>query len=227
MNWPDDYINKIIAGDCLKIMKGIPDGAIDCVITDPPYGEKTHNGARTTAIDKKLISFDSITKDRFLYACAELVRVARRWVIMTCEWRFVSAIEEGGLPLIRFGVWVKPNGAPQFTGDRPATGWEAVAILHGPGKKRWAGGGNHAVWVYNKINGEHPTQKPIGLINHWLLDFTDESDIILDPFAGVGTTCVAAKQMGRRYIGIEIAPEYAAIAQRRVDSVGHQKELFT
>jgi site-specific DNA-methyltransferase (adenine-specific) len=56
--------------------------------------------------------------------------------------------------------------------------------------------------------------------------WSDESDIILDPFCGSGTTCVAAKEMGRKFIGIEISPEYAAIAQRRVDSVGHQLEVF-
>jgi len=137
----------------------------------------------------------------------------------------MNALERTGY-LVRFGIWRKPNGVPQFTGDRPATGWEAVAIMHDESTKKWNGGGHHAFWEYNKTNGDHPTQKPIKLINHWLRDFTNETDIILDPFCGSGTTCVAAKEMGRRFIGIELEPKYVEIAQSRLDNVGYQQDLF-
>lgn len=211
----------------MEIMKSMPDESVDVCITDPPYGDKTHEGARTGVDgDVVLVPFASISRDEFIDATREIVRVTRRWVVMTCEWRYISALEEAGLPLVRFGVWVKPNGMPQYSGDRPSTGWEAIAILHRPGRKTWKGGGRHAVWTYNKQGGEHPTQKPIPLIKDFMYLFSEEGEIVFDPYCGAGTTCVVAKEMGRRFIGIEVNPEYAAIAQRRVDSVGHQIELF-
>lgn len=134
-------VNRIYQGDCLEIMKSWPDQCVDHVITDPPYGEKTHAGARGGDGDIKLIPFQSISQDKFEAITRRLLAVSRRWVIMICEWRHAARLEDSGFPLVRLGVWIKPNGAPQFTGDRPGTGWEAVAILHREGKKRWNGGG--------------------------------------------------------------------------------------
>src|SRR3989304_1731503 len=172
MTWVEEHEGKVILGDCMEVMREIPDDAFDCTITDPPYGEKTHEGARRQA-NEKLITFDHIPLDQFIEMCRELLRITKRWIVMTCEWRYISEIEKAGLPLIRFGIWVKPSYTPQFTGDRPATGWEAVALLHRPGQKRWKGGGKSAVWTYNKTSGEHPTQKPLPLLNEWLRLFTD------------------------------------------------------
>jgi site-specific DNA-methyltransferase (adenine-specific) len=118
---------------------------------------------------------------------------------------------------VRFGVWVKPDGMPQISGDRPAMGWESVAILHADGvRPRWNGGGGRAVCTYNVARGNHPTEKPIGLLRQWIADFTDPGDLILDPFMGSGTTLRAAKDLGRRAIGIEINEQYCEIAVRRL-----------
>ena len=117
---------------------------------------------------------------------------------------------------MRLGVWLKPDGAPQFTGDRPGTGWEAVAFLHRDGARlRWSGKGRHGVWTHNKVNGAHPTTKPLPLVQDWVRLFSD-GGTILDPFAGSGTTLVAAKRLGRKAIGIEIEEKYCAIAARRL-----------
>lgn len=191
----------------------LPD--IDVVITDPPYGEKTHKGARSHKdLKKSQIDFASITDDEFVDMCGTLVGLAKRWVVMTCEWRHAIRLEDMGL-LVRLGVWVKPNGAPQFTGDQPGTGWEAVAVMHRPGRKRWNGGGHHAVWNFPTVRGQHPTEKPIKLISKWVQDFSEEGELILDPYMGSGTTLLAAKNMGRRAIGIEIDERYCEIAARR------------
>lgn len=222
-------------GDCLAPVSGLvslPDKSVDHVICDPPYTESTHAGARSQKdVDARSIDFASIDVPALLAALGECGRVARRWVIATVDWRHLSALEAqtpGSLRFVRFGVWVKPNGAPQFTGDRPATGWEAVAIMHaaGVGKMRWNGGGDRAVWTYNVEQGEHPTQKPLPLIERWITDFTDPGDLVVDPFAGSGTTGVAAIRLGRRFIGWEKDPKYHAAATRRLSGTREQLNLL-
>ena len=232
-------MNPVIIGnatlynaDCRDVLPMLTE--VDAVITDPPYGEKTHVGARTggnghsdpSSGKEQLVKFDSITTEYFIDFCKQCVSLAKRWVVMTCEWQHAAKLEESGLPLIRLGVWIKPNGAPQFTGDRPGTGWEAVAILHREGKKRWNGGGHHAVWNVPKIDGEHPTTKPPQLLNRWVKDFTDKQEVILDPFMGSGSTGVAAVQMDRKFIGIEIDNKYFDIACKRIEDAQRQQRMF-
>ena len=173
-----------------------------------------------------LINFDSITPERFRKDCGAWVEMTRRWVLLTCEWRHAATLEDAGLPLVRLGVWVKPNGAPQFTGDRPGTGWEAVAILHRAGKKQWNGGGHHAVWSYPTVQGEHPTQKPEPLLARWMVDFTDPGETVFDPFMGSGTSGVAAVKRGRGFIGIEQDPQHFDTACRRIEAAQRQPDLF-
>ena len=212
-------------GDCLEILPTLP--KVDAVITDPPYGARTHEGARTGSIGgEALIDFASIDDETFLRACTLCLGVANRWVVMSCEWRHAAKLEESGLPLIRLGVWIKPNGAPQFTGDRPGTGWEAVAILHNAGKKKWNGGGQHAVWTIPKVEGPHPTTKPPALLKKWLQQFTDANETVLDPFMGGGSTGEACMVNDRNFIGIEIEPKYFDIACERIANAQRQERLF-
>lgn len=121
-----------------------------------------------------------------------------------------------GLEAIRIGAWVKRNPCPQFTGDRPGQGWEAVILLHPPGRKKWSGGGKAATWTSTVSHGLHPTEKPLYLISEWVRLFTDPGETILDPFMGSGTTLRAAKDLGRKAIGIEIDEKYCEIAARRM-----------
>lgn len=213
----------IYLGDCQSVMHEI--GTVDHVITDPPYSATTHAGARTLKdLDVGLVTFDSIDEIELMTAFATAGAIARRWIIATVDWRHMNALESVNaeehafLRFVRFGVWVKPNGAPQFSGDRPATGWEAVAIMHSlnTGQMRWNGGGKHAVWTFPRIVGEHPTEKPYKLARALVADFTEPGDLILDPFMGSGTTLRAAKDLGRRAIGIELNERYCEIAVERL-----------
>ena len=129
-----------------------------------------------------------------------------------------------GLQHIRIGQWVKPGATPQFTGDRPATGCEAVVIAHPNGRKKWNGGGTHAVWTHPIVLDRahtggvrlHTTQKPVSLMLELVELFTDPGDVVLDPFCGSGTTGVACLRLGRRFIGIEKDAQYAAVATERL-----------
>jgi site-specific DNA-methyltransferase (adenine-specific) len=207
----------IFHGDCRDVLLKLP--VADHMISDPPYSEETHAGARTQNINDKLVDFDSITVDEL----RKIVRLCRpsRWSIFTTDWRHLVALDKKpprNMRFVRAGVWVKPNGTPQFTGDRPATGWEAVAILHNSGNKmRWNGGGKAATWNFGKESyGNHPTQKPLALYTAFVAAFTDPGETIVDPFMGSGTTLVAAKQLGRKAIGIEREEKYCELAARRL-----------
>lgn len=221
--------------DCLDVLPRLR--RVDHVITDPPYSEHTHAKqwnawALTERGDKRwhsayhglgFAAVDASTRD---CVARETARISVRWCLTFCdlesigEWR--SAYTTYGLEYVRTCVWDKVDGAPQFTGDRPASGAEAIVVVHPTGKKRWNGGGRRSVFTY-RINGErggkpHPTTKPLPLLLELVSLFTDPGDLVLDPFAGSGTTGVACKMLGRRFIGIEIDPGFARMAAARLDS---------
>ena len=222
--------------DSVTIYHGDSEGALaqlrrtdtlaDHLITDPPYDARTHEQARGGGgsdegrgfVERGFGSFTEEDTREALFLAGELTR---RWGIVSLPWHLPARLYADPVPgwrFVRAGVWVKPNGAPQFTGDRPAQGWEAIAILHRelPGRMRWNGGGARAVWTHNIAQGKHPTQKPLGLLKEWIRQFTDPGDLILDPFMGSGTTLRAAKDLGRRAIGIELNGDYCEIAARRM-----------
>lgn len=222
-------------GDCFELMKTMPDKSVDHIITDPPYSERTHKGARTGSKlhahngNPELIDFDHITVEQFYLFCQEAIRITKRWVIFTCDLNYAGKLED--LPilskyLVRVGCWVKPNAAPQFTGDRPGQGWEAVVILHDEYKKRWNDGGHHAVWIENIVQGAHPTKKPPKLIKKWIDQFTDPGEIIFDPFMGEGTTGICALEMGRSFIGCEIDSKWFNLAKKQIEGADAQLGLF-
>ena len=198
--------------------------AADVTITDPPYAEETHAGARREARvsegrwltggnePQQLIDFDHISIEDLRSTFDRIGAATRRWVVSFMDWHHIYQLEQAppiGVRFVRFGVWIKPNGAPQFTGDRPGTGWEGLAIMHKEGgRMRWNGGGHHAVYACNIAHrnykiADNPTAKPIPLIAQLMKHYSDVGDLILDPFAGNGTTLAVAKLLGRRAVGIE------------------------
>jgi site-specific DNA-methyltransferase (adenine-specific) len=136
---------------------------------------------------------------------------------------WARALVESGLDYVRTMVWIKPDGQPQFSGDRPGVGYESIVVAHRPGRKRWNGGGRLGVFVESKQAGgstvggaPHPTTKPLPLMRELVSLFSEPGDLILDPFAGSGSTGVACRQLGRRFLGWELKPEYFEIACRRL-----------
>lgn len=215
----EDASVRLYHGDCREILPLLE--PVDHVITDPPYSDTTHDGARTgdSSDAGVLVDFASVDADAVRVVLA-LCR-PRRWGVLTVDWQHVLPLKAQpptGWKFVRHGVWVKPNGTPQFTGDRPAQGWEAVAILHADvkGRMRWNGGGLPATWNHCKVAGLHPTGKPERLLEDFVTLFTDDGETVLDPFAGSGTTLVAAKKLGRKAIGIELSEQYCEVAARRL-----------
>jgi len=158
----------IYHGDCREVLPTLP--KVDLVLTDPPFSEKTHAGARSGDIrhQTKPIDFPSAEVE-FIRKVFELCAPSR-WLITFLDWHHALPLEldpPKGLEFIRLGVWLKENPMPQMTGDRPATGWESLALLHGSSSKHWNGGGSAAVWLcgtsrYGYFGPSfHPTAKPL------------------------------------------------------------------
>jgi hypothetical protein len=237
--------HRVILGDCLDPVTGLaslPDGSVTHVLTDPPYSDHTHSkqwiGAALTAQGKARVStahaglgFDPITEEVARAFGAQCARLVQRWTLVfsDLEWHYRWR-EWMPLPHVRACVWDKVDSAPQFTGDRPAASAEVFVLFHPEGKKRWNGGGKRNVYRY-AVNGEkganpHPSTKPLDLMEAIIRDFTDPGDLIVDPFCGSGTTGVAAKRLGRRFIGWERDPKYAAIAEKRIAGAREQMRMF-
>lgn len=211
----------IYCGDSRQILPLIkPTPAL--VLTDPPYSPQTHKNIKRRSYEKPgmVVDFDS-TNPGAIRAILELTGVTG-WIVSTMDWRHIAALEiepPEGIEFVRFGVWVKPNGVPQMTGDRPAQGWEGIAIMHratGGKKYGWNGNGRRAVWTHNIIPGPHPTMKPLSLFSELMALFSNEGDLVLDPWVGSGTTLLAAKRLGRTAIGIDISEENCNMAVERL-----------
>jgi site-specific DNA-methyltransferase (adenine-specific) len=227
---------ELYLADCAELLPHI--GKVDHCITDPPYSETTKANARThrnkSFLDKEKASYIpfAVTQDFITDVFRVIAGKARRWFVASMDFRHVARLEmqpPGGMRFIRVGAWVKNNSAPQFTGDRPAQGFEAIAIMHREGERlRWNGGGSRGVWITDvERNNGHPTPKPLSLINDWILKFTDEGETVLDPFMGSGTTLVSCLNLGRKAVGIEVNEDFFNLACKRVEAAYAQGNLFT
>lgn len=222
-------LNKIILGDCLEIMKGMADKSIDLILTDPPFEKEAHTQQRRVkrqgGIKFEVLDFLPITEEQRIEASQQFARLAKKWVLVFCQieasQKWVKAMENAGLVYKRTCIWVKPDGMPQYSGDRPGMGYETIVVMHAPGKSIWNGGGRNGVFTFNKNdNGgkkaPHPTTKPRKLMEELISLFSNQGETVLDAFFGSGTTGVSCKFLKRNYIGIEISPKYVEIANQRL-----------
>ena len=202
---------------------------IGLLLTDPPFESEAHTLQRRVKRTGGVMEIEPLpfmpmtTFDRQLFASA-LSRLIKGWALTFCQieaapyWR--ASYEQAGMIYKRTCVWVKPDGMPQYSGDRPGMGYETFVAMHAPKASKWNGGGHRGVWIINKNEGigpnEHPTQKPLKLMKELVHLFSQPQDTVFDPFMGSGTTLVAAKNLGRKAIGIEIEEKYCELAVRRL-----------
>lgn len=221
---------KLLQGDCLELMKDIPDGSVDCVITDPPYmSAMQHNGHMTDFSDCNNL------KPFFLSLSRELARVLtpRGSVYWFCDWRsypFYFSILTQVLPVKNMLVWDKGAGVGTFY-----TYEYELCIFATKNKQFRAKGARNIIkspCFYSgakKTDGEkvHPTQKPVGLIELFLSHATNPGDTVLDCFMGSGTTGVACIRNGRNFIGMELQEKYFEIAKNRIEDEIKKAENHT
>lgn len=145
-------------------------------------------------------------------------------------WRLAFALQEAGWYLRADIVWNKPNCQPESVKDRPTRSHEMLFLFskseryhYDPDAVRGPNGRNlRSVWDINTVafKEAHFATFPPALVEPCLALGSKEGDLVLDPFLGSGTTAELALRMGRRFLGVELNPEYAAIARRRL-----QREL--
>ncbi len=209
--YPYDFVNKIIWGDCLDLIKLIPDGEIDCIITDPPYGLDKNgikNDADLSLFYKilpecyRVLKNDSYFVTFFSTKYLPLIFKNNPFIYF---WQFVLYCPEGGVrsPIGR----TKYMSCFFFRKGNPRLIQRKIDIYKDtPGKMVEPDEGF--------IN--HPTPKPKHFIKQIIEMTTLERDLILDPFIGSGSTAVASKQLNRKFIGFEIQEKYCRLANERL-----------
>lgn len=229
----DDGAVQIYYGDCREVLPSL--GPVDHFVTDPPYSTHTHakqwigsaltdDGKARVSTAHKELGFDPLSEELRGFVAVQGAKMCRRWFLAftdiesVFDWR--RSVLTAGMDYVRACIWDKVDSAPQFTGDRPAASAEAIVVAHAKGKKAWNGGGGRGVFRH-AVNAErgskpHPSTKPEPLMRELVSLFTDAGDLIVDPFAGSGTTAVAAKRLGRRCILIEQQEKYCEIAAKRL-----------
>ena len=227
-------------GDCLTVLPTL--AAVDSVITDPPYEAIMHKAKASASRrirsdggpDIKPLDFDCI--DDIRADIANLIAgMCDGWSLIFCApegvGRWADAINASDAKYKRACIWVNPDSTPQLNGQGPAMGYEnIIASWCGTGHSRWNAGGKRGVYTHltnsRDRHGTHPTEKPVRLMKELIADFTNQGDLIADPFMGSGTTGVACAQMGRKFIGIEKSREYFDIACKRIDDAYRQPDLL-
>ncbi len=244
----DKYINNIIQGNCLEIMRGIPDNSVDVTFADPPFNlKKKYSGYK-----------DNIEITEYLEWCKqwinEMVRITKpsgsifvhnipKW--LTYYAMFLNEIAyfkhwiAWDAPTSPMGKSLQPShyGILYYVKDPKQTKFYELRYSHKRCRKcqyllKDYGGKKGIlhpfgplisdVWTdihrikHNKYRDEHPCQLPIHLLERIILMATDKDDIVLDPFIGTGTTAIAGKRLGRKFIGIDIDEKYVQITSDKL-----------
>lgn len=227
-------------GDCLELMKDIPDGSVDMILCDLPYGTTQNKW-------DCVLPFDALWQ--------QYARVCKGAIVLTAAQPFTSAMVMSNTKGFRYQwVWEKTKASGFLNARRrPLTAHEdivvfgnidtynpqgLVAVEVNSARKNKAGSGNFGrvsdrpyiqkegnfprsvLRFQHETAPVHPTQKPVALMEYLIRTYTNEGDTVLDNCMGSGTTGVACVNTGRKFIGMEMDAGYFEIAQRRIEAAG-------
>lgn len=234
----DEFVNRMIHGDCLEAIKEMPNECVDMVIADFPYNISNY-GRSITKVGSDFKTADFGEWDKFkveehiewvLNVMKEINRVLKKdrcaFVFLDNHYigHYVYLIERKiGLqqkcPIILY----KKNPVPQLFKRNFRSSFETCALFVKNKDKKCT--------VFNFLSQQimknvqeynlakltkHPTEKNLKVIKRFIQICSNKGEIVLDPFIGSGTTAVACKELGRRWIGIEISSEYCEMAEKRL-----------
>lgn len=217
-------------GDCLEVMRSMPDKSVDAVITDPPYGIDYQSARRIDTERKPKIEND---KRPFIWWLHDAFRITKDDGVLLCfcDWRYQDlwkqVIEVAGWTIKSHVIWDRDwHGLGDLNGQFAPQ--HDVIWFATKGDFSFQNGRPKDVIRSRRLPAEalvHPNEKPKSLMEHLTNSVTGLFSTILDPFMGSGTTGVVCVQTGRNFIGIEIDPTYFAIAERRIAEAQMQPRL--
>lgn len=228
-------------GDSLSVLSELDDSSCDLILTDPPYNLGLFMKKRGTNIGKlranhfavaswDLLGFEEWTAkmDSFFAQAARILK-KRGAVLM-----FMSIIkletvkqlaERHGFYYKTIGIWHKTNPMPRNMNLQFVNSTESwIYLVNGATTGTFNNNGKvvhdfyetAAVRGIERKFGAHPTQKPLVMMEHFVSLLSNEGDLVVDPFMGSGSTGVACRNLNRRFLGIDVSPEYCEIARRRI-----------
>ena len=215
-------------GDCLEVMRNLPDGSVDLVVTDPPYKIQTSGAGLYKQADKQYVKELCGMKDGFSPEILdELCRVMKKINI------YIFCSQKQIMPLLDYFVkgkkcnwnlltWHKTNPVPAC-GNKYLTDTEFILFFREKGVPIYGEFKTKFTYYVTPLNQKdkkqfgHPTIKPLEIVQNLILNSSAENDVVLDPFAGSGTTGVACVNTGRNFIGMELDPGYFEIASQRIN----------
>ena len=229
-------------GDSRKLIKDVPSGSIDLILTDPPYNLSGYSTGNTEFSWRKTINNDLADWDRNSFEPAEWLAEFKRILKPTGNiFAFTSYNLMGKwhqtfdpeFDTFQYVVWHKTNPVPKIRRAGFLNSCELIICVWNKGHT-WNSSSQKEMhnFVQSPIctgnerlkNPKHPTQKPLKVLEPIIRIATNPDDIIFDTFMGVGSTGVAALNLGRRFIGFELNPEYFAAAEQRLSTT--QKRCF-
>lgn len=248
LKYPSDFINKIICGDAVKIMKEIPDGSVDLVITSPPYNLKnsTGNGMKdgrggkwaNAALQNGYSHHDdSMPHDKYVKWQRDCLKEMMRLIpengaiFYNHKWRVQNGLLQDrsdivkDFPVRQIIIW-KRKGGLNFNAGYFLPTYEVIYLI-AKAKFKLVPKANAPgdVWEFTQdMNNKHPAPFPTRLIDR--IVSSTNAKVILDPFMGSGTTAISAINFNRKYIGIDLSPEYCKMAEDRIKNYMPQQRLL-
>lgn len=248
MKYPKDFLNKIICGDVLNIMKQIPNESVDLVITSPPYNLKnsTGNGMKdgrggkwaNAALQKGYSHYDdNMPHEEYVKwqrgCLTEMMRLIPEngAIFYNHKWRVQGGLLQdrqdiiSGFPVRQIIIWKRAGGL-NFNVSYFLPTYEVIYLIAKPKFKLAPKANSYGdIWeIPQEMKNGHPAPFPVKLIDKIISSTT--SKIILDPFMGSGTTAISAINFKRKYIGIDISPEYCKKAEERIKNYTAQSRLL-
>ena len=248
MDYPKDFINKIICGDSVDVMKKIPSESIDLIVTSPPYNLKnsTGNGMKDGRGGKwknaSLVNGYSNYNDNIPYpkyvnwqreCLSEMLRLIKEdgAIFYNHKWRVQAGLLQDrqdivkDFPIRQIIIWRRKGGINFNPGYFLPT-YEVIYLIAKPKfKLANKANANGDVWEFKQeMKNPHPAPFPVALIDRIIK--STNAEIILDPFMGSGTTAITAIGNNRSFIGIDISPDYCKMAEKRIKQNEKYSEVF-
>jgi modification methylase len=236
----ENYINKIICGDSLTIMKEMPSNSIDLVVTSPPYNLKNSTGngmkdgrggkwANAALVNGYSHHNDCMPHDEYAEwqrnCLSEMFRLIKDdgAIFYNHKWRVQDGLLQdrqdivNGFPVRQIIIWRRKGGI-NFNAGYFLPTYEVIYMITKPNFKLAPKANSHGdVWEFTQeMKNDHPAPFPTALINRIIT--STNANLILDPFSGSGTTAVVAKSLKRNYVGIEISPDYCKMSEDRINN---------